>query len=873
MRKFLLKLRKRWHLDRDLEAEMQFHQENSDRNFGNATRVREDARELWTFTFTENLIRDLRLACRFLLKSPSFTVVCLLTLSLGIGINTAVFTLYDSLTYRLLPVRAAEELVRVVTQSDGILQPTRMSDPEFENLRAGLAGLASVVATSPTQTFMGTRVPGSATGEGVKVQFATANYFEVLGINLAPAQSGNESNQAGAVLSHTFWVRRLKADAAVVGRVIRLAGRSFTILGVTPEGFYGTDLPPHMPDVWLPLEAQPQVLPGADWVHDQKANVLQVVARRMPGTTLHQVSEALLRIGGVRISKDGSKSWLAPTPATAFQTNLGSFRGTAIIAFVLMSAVAVVLLIGCVNLVNLTLSRNAARGREIAVRLAMGASRLRIVEQLCAESLILGVASGVIGLGFSVLLCHWIRISVLAALQGISRELFGGFHLDLTPDWRVFIYTVTLSIVTAILVGVWPAFRSVETALHSGLKEGGLPKRQRRILLTAQISASFMLLATAGLLFRGTWQSRSSDPGFRVDNILLMSADLTMIDDASVDRKVILHRVLEHIRSIPEIASIALVDRPLFLGTGSSEIENEAGKPARCRFNRVSADYFDTLNLPLVAGRSFSQTEADDGTAEIVVSEALAKFYWPGESPLHRRITIGQQFRRGFADSSYTVVGVAKGVRNTFLSKDDKYYIYFPKAISDAGGWVLLRTKHSPDDAASEVRSALLAINPALAAHTYLISLASGPVQIQKLMTDVPGIVSLLLGSLALILSSVGVYGLVTYIVAQSIPVIGIHIALGARHPDLIRLVLGESLHCVAQGAVIGLLGAGCLSALLAALVKAPDLPDLTYQAGVFDPVTLLAALSALAFAVTAACLLPVYRATRIEPMTALRNN
>jgi putative ABC transport system permease protein len=313
---------------------------------------------------------------------------------------------------------------------------------------------------------------------------------------------------------------------------------------------------------------------------------------------------------------------------------------------------------------------------------------------------------------------------------------------------------------------------------------------------------------------------------------------------------------------------------PLFLDhTGSSEIEDEAGKPARCRFNRVSAGYFDTLNIPLVARRSFSQTEADDGAAEVVVSEALAQFYWPGESSLHRRITIGRRFSREFANSSYTVVGVAKGVRNTFLSKEDKYYIYFPKPVSAASGWVLLRTKHSPDDAAPDVRGALLTINPALAAHTYLISLASGPVEIQKPMTDVPGIVSLLLGSLALILAAVGVYGLVIYVVAQSIRVIGIHVALGAQRPDVVGLVLGESLRCVGQGAVIGLLGSGCLSASLAALVKAPDLPDLTYQADVFDPVTLLAALSALAFAVTAACLLPVYRATRVDPMTALRNN
>jgi ABC-type antimicrobial peptide transport system permease subunit len=216
---------------------------------------------------------------------------------------------------------------------------------------------------------------------------------------------------------------------------------------------------------------------------------------------------------------------------------------------------------------------------------------------------------------------------------------------------------------------------------------------------------------------------------------------------------------------------------------------------------------------------------------------------------------------------------VAKVVRNTFLSKVDNYYLYFPKPISAAGGWVLVRTRHSPELALSSLRNALIEINPALASHAYLITLEQGPVQIQKLMTDIPGTVALMLGLLALILASVGVYGVVMYLVAQRIRVIGIHMALGAQRLDVIWLILREGLGCVVQGTLIGVLGAACLSGLLATLVKTPDLPDLTYQAGVFDPVTFLIALTALALAVAAACLLPVYRATRVDPIIALRND
>jgi macrolide transport system ATP-binding/permease protein len=877
MRKFILKLIKRPHLERDLDRELEFHRAMSERPFGDWTRVREEARELWTFTFIENLMRDFRYACRVLAKSPSFTLVSLLTLSLGIGINTAVFTLYDSLTYRLLPVQAPEELVRVVRKSGDALQPTSVSYSEFESLRNGMKAVADVIATSSSQTILGSLTPSSGIREGIKTQFVAGDYFDVLGTKFSPGRALNRSldrdEQAVAVVSYTFWTRRLSADPAVVGKIINLGGVRLTILGVTPKGFYGTDLPPHMPDVWVPLAMQSQVLAGADWMHDNTARALHVLARRKAGVTADQVSEKLLQTGGIETSGDGRKSWLTATDATAFQTNMGGFRGTGTIGLILMGAVGVILLIGCVNLVNLTLSRNAARQREIGVRLAIGASRRRIVQQLFAESLVLGISGGMIGFGISALLCHWIRIGTLAALERISDEVFGGFQLNVAPDWRVFAYTLAVSILTAALVGILPALGSTQTDLESSLKSDGPRRGQRHLLLTAQIAASFILLAGAGLLFRGAWQSRSADPGFGVDKILVMSMDLTTVDGASDDRAAVLRRVLDRTRSLPEVTSLALVDRSPFLGTGAGQFENEDHRQLRCRFNRVSGGYFDTLKIPILAGRSFSQAGGAGGDLEVVVSEAAAQFYWPGQNPLGRHIAVDPRSRIGFSGSFYTVVGVAKVVRNTFLSKVDNHYLYFPKPVSDAGGWVLVRTRHSPELAIPSVRDALMGVNPALASHAYLITLEQGPVQIQKLMTDLPGTVALVLGVLALMLASVGVYGVVMYLVAQRVRVIGIHMALGAQRLDIIWLILRESLGCVAKGALVGLLGAACLSGMLATLAQTPDLPDLTYQAGAFDPITLVIALLALAFAVTAACLLPVYRATRVDPVVALRSN
>ncbi|MDQ2711655.1 MAG: ADOP family duplicated permease [Acidobacteriota bacterium] len=872
MRKFILKLRKRPHLERDLDAEMEFHKMNS-ANFGNATRIREEARELWTFPFIESLLRDLRQSCRALAKSPSFSLVSLFTLSLGIGLNTAVFTLYDSLTYRLLPVKAPEELVRVVRQSGNALQPTNVSYADFKNLRSGLEAFADVIATSSSQTILGVITPATGIREGIKTQFVAGNYFDVLGVQCTPGRILHGDEQGVAVVSHTFWTRRLAADPTILGKVINLGGVQVTILGVAPKGFYGTDLPPHMPDVWIPLATQSRVLYGTDWAHDNTARTVQVLARRKPGITVSQLSKELRQKGGIETASDGRKSWLTATDATVFQTNMGGFRGTGTIGLILMGAVGVILLIGCINLVNLTLSRNAARKREIAVRLAIGASRSQIVQQLCTESLVLGIVAGAIGFGLSVFLCEWIRVGALITLDRISDELVGGFALNVAPDWRVFVYTLVLSVDAAALVGGWPALGSTQTGLNSSLKSEGLRQGQRHVLLTAQIAACFILLAGAGLLFRGAWQSRSADPGFSLDKILIMNVDLTMLDAASDDRKAVLRRVLDQTRSLHQVTSLALVDRSPFLGTGADQFENENHKHLRCRFNRVSGEFFNTLEIPILAGRSFSQIEAERGEAEVVVSEAAAQSYWPNQNPIGRRILVDPRSQSGLSHSSYTVVGIAKVVRNTFLSKRDDYYLYFPKPVSDEGGWVLVRTRISPEMALPSLRNVLMEINPALASHSYLISLEKGPVQIQRLMTDIPGILALVLGLLALILASVGVYGVVMYLVTQRIRVIGIHIALGAQRLDVIWLVLKEGLGCVARGTLIGLFGAACLSGLLATLVKTPDLPDLTYQAGAFNPATFLIALVTLALAVAAACLLPVYRATRVDPVMALRKD
>jgi predicted permease len=686
-------------------------------------------------------------------------------------------------------------------------------------------------------------------------------------LRLDPASRGLHSLECTEATSYSFWTRRLKSDRAVIGKLISLRGVLVKIVAIAPKGFYGTDLPPGAPDLWMPLS----YLLTPTTLAEIKSDVtlpLHVLGRRRAGITDQQVSSHLAALVG---AQEKNRVKLAAKQATAFQTNIGGFRGTSTIGIILLGAVSIILLIGCVNLINLTLSRNEGRKREIAVHLSIGASRFRIVQQLCAEGLLLGIAGAIIGFGLSTLLCQGIQIGAFAALHRLSDEVAAGLQLDLTPDWTVFVFTLLISFVAAAVVGVWPAWSSTQTDLNSSLRREGLNRGQRHFLLTAQIAACFILLSAAGLLVRGAWQSRSARPGFEVDHLLVMTLDVNLLNGPEAECATTLKATLNQINSLPGVTSVALVDRSPFLGTGASVIENEHHKHLVCRFNRISAAYFKTLRMPLLSGHSFSQAEADRGKPEVVISEAAATALWPGQNPIGRIIHLPGAQSFGFRHSEFTVIGVTRVVRNTFLSKPDAFYLYFPKPISDEGGWVIARTEHSPEAALPFVREALMHASPALASHAYLVTLEKGPVQIQKLMTALPGMTSLALGLLALILAAIGVYGVVMYLVNQRVRSIGIHIALGAQRFDIIRLVVGEGLSCVVKGACIGLAGGQAVSALLATSMKAPDLPDLTYQAGAWNPLVFLCPLAALVIAVVAACLQSVLRATRIPAALVLR--
>ena len=800
---------------------------------------------------------DLRYAFRMLARTPGFTLMAVLTLAVCIGLNTVVFTVYESVAMKPLAVRSPGEVIRLAGRLDGAPVET-FSYADYEYLRDLNRSKASVIATSTPQNLL-CSLPGAKPGEAlvVSARLVSMNYFDALGVNPKIGRAFAPDDRLAVVVSRAFWKRRLESDLAVSGKNLTIQGAVFSIVGVAPEAFAGTGMPAQSPDLWIPLSMQSILLPGVDeW------QILAVGRTVLPS--------ALATVDNKHIT-------LTAKQATFFQTDSGEFETFGQISKILMVAVALILLIGCVNLVNLLLARAAASGRETAVRLALGSGPSRIVRQFCTESALIGILGGALGFLISLWACEWVRLSISGALQRISNGALG-VSLDLTPDWRVFAYTSILSVLTGVAVGIWPAIKSSRADLTSAMKQdpAGAPGSSRwnarNVLLSAQVAACLMLLAGAGLLFRGVRHARVADPGFETKHLLLMDVNPNAITPTPSARTALLHQVRERVQALPEVASVAWVDRPPFLGHGSGPFESDAGTAVQCLFNAASDRYFETVGIPLLAGRDFTRQEIERGDAVAIISESAARQFWPGQPAIGRRVSGRQWLKRVLKHDSFTVIGIVKSVRSTYLSKMDSPFVYFPKAPPSGRVLLLVRARTTPQGVFRPAFAALSAVHSSLPSQTILLSLEQGPMELQRLIAEAPAVVSSILGLLALVLAAVGVYGVVAYLVTRRTREIGVHIALGAQNRDVIGMVLRQSLRPVGAGVIGGLIGAMGLSGLLAALVALPDVPDLTYGAGAVDPATFLGALTTLTVVVLLASFIPVRRATRVAPAVALRN-
>jgi predicted permease len=782
---------------------------------------------------------------------------------LCIGIDTAAFTLYEAVALKPIAARAPRELMRISGSRNGIAFDT-FSASQYRQIAFQMGSAASVIATSGTHAIEA-RMPQPAV---LHVRFVSENYFDTLGVGAQIGRTFAPGDVLAAVLSDGFW-RKLNRDPRALSRQIHMQGAALDIVGVAPRNFAGAGNPPQMPDLWIPFAAQPSVLPGMDWRQDDTVREFQLLGRRRKEVTLAQASAQLDVLAGTWPPVNGKPAHLAARPATFFQMDSGEFQVFGTVSAILMSAVALILIVGALNLVNLFLARHAAREREFAVRLAMGASRLHLVRQLCMESALVGILAGAAGLLFSLWLCDWIRGAIGGTMERISGGALG-VYLDVIPDWRIFCYTLAVSLTTGIAIGIWPAMRASRGDPVAALKPGSAgsirgrhSRSKRNLALTAQVAACLTLLAGAGLLFRGAWSGSGVSPAFETRHLMVVSFDPT-----TEARDMLLRQSVQRLEEMPEVAAVAWAAGPPFLGHGSGEFRNQRGSSFTSPFNLVSAGYFDTLGLRLVAGRGFTAEEAETAAPVAVIDESLARRAWPGRNAVGRKIRLGE--RTEFMHASATVIGVVRNLRGRYLSKPDSGYLYLPQPLSSPPGILLVRTRPMPERAFHSILAALAKVDANLPSQTYLTTLESGPMEAQRLMAKALAAAASILGGLALLLAGVGVFGLVAQLVAQRRREIAIRVAQGAQPFDVLRWAMRQTLSPVILGGAIGTAGAVVMAVLSAQ--AATGLPDLTDGAGTSPAVCLSAALAILAATVAAAGFPPLLRAANVEPADALRN-
>ncbi|HYL75786.1 MAG TPA: ABC transporter permease [Bryobacteraceae bacterium] len=857
--------------------------------FGGVTQIRESQRDHRGLPQIETFLQDVRYAVRGFRKSPGFTLVAVLTLALGIGLNTTLFTAYNAVALRPLPVKDPRTVVRLERwfqdSSLGDLQYA-FSYPEYVYYRDHTRSLSNLVAASwPTSILLNAtdaaQSTASAAIEHARGQLVSGNYFADLGISASLGRTflPEENQTPGAhpviVLSFPFWQRRFNSDPLILGRVLKLNKTDFTIVGVTPKEFIGTANPPVIPDFWAPLMMQPQLVPGSDWLNEAANHQFQILARPRPGIGRKQAqSEAqilALQFGSTYTELDKTVA-LTLAPAVFFG-GTDDIRFQAFVAL-LMVVVGMVLLVACANLANMLLARAAGRQREIGVRLALGANRRRVIRQLLTENILLALLGGAVGLIFSVWASQLLWVAVRQALMG-QAELV----VQMTPDIRIYCYALLLSVATGVLFGLSPALRFTRPDLIASLKDEGsnmgqriTRSRLRGFLVGGQVAVSMLLLITSGLFLRALLKSQVADPGYQTKNVFMAFVE---VGTDPVKARALERRVIDRWTQLPELKGLASVDRFPMSGTWTPPLKVEDSKappaslPKGTLANYVTPGYFQTLEIPLLRGRNFTSMECETKSPLAIVSESAARVFWPDDDPIGKRFKLDTKFHRRF-DAEFQVIGVAKDVRNANLSRIDPTYVYLPFPSSGDGAF-LIRLQAPVNGAIAALRASLDSIDPNLSPGMRFINFEEGPLQIQRLMARTMAMFALLLAGVALGLAAVGIYGVMSYLVSQRTREIGIRMALGASAAGVLRSVIQQGLRPVFIGAGVGLAAALGVSSVLKHMLAFPSSPDLLFGVSVFDPLTFVGFSLFLAMVAALASAIPALRATKVDPMEALR--
>jgi putative ABC transport system permease protein len=789
-----------------------------------------------------------------LLKRPVFTLVIVLTLALGVGATSAIFSVVNAVLLRPLSYPKAEQIVYLtgVNASKGI-SDSNISFPDYVDWTQQNQAFAEMAA----YVTSGVILTGADEPERVPAASVTASFFSVLGVrpvlgrSFLPEETQPNSERV-AVLSYGLWKRRYGSDAKIIGQKIEVSGRSVTVVGVMPAGYEY----PEQTQIWTALR-----LNAGDERRDNR--VYEAIGRLKPDASLGQAQTQISAINArlAQSYEETNKGW--DSHLTRLQELLvGNIRPSLLI---LLGAVALVLLIACANIANLLLARAAARQKEMAVRTALGASRARVLRQLLTESLLLSLSGGTLGLLLSV----WL-VNLLVALSPADTPRFNEINLD----YRVLSFTILISCLTGILFGLAPALRASRIDLNETLKEGGRGggeghrrNRLRNILVVSEIALSLMLLIGAGLLIKSFQNLREVKPGFTPGHVLTMLVPLPYAKyQKNQQRADFYHQLVERVEALPGVESAGMVlDIPLngggysvgrgFIREGRPMTTDEA---ANAKYLVATPDYFRTMQIPLLAGRNFDDRDTENSPMVVIVNETMARRYFGSkEDAIGKRITIwrDEKFPR-------EIVGVVGDTKGSTLDEDaePQMYVAFPQDATWGLMALVVRTTGEPTLMTSAVRREVWAIDK------------DQPIYNVKTMDDVvmnsvgSRRVSMLLlsafAALALVLAALGIYGVMAYSVSQRTHELGIRLALGAQGRDVLRLVVRQGMMLTLCGVVIGLVIAFALARLMTSLL---------FGVTAHDPLTFAGVALLLAIVAFVACLIPARRATKVDPMVALR--
>lgn len=859
--------------EHELDDEMRFHlemetQKNierglppeearavAEREFGRIDRFKDEVRDVRGATFLDDAVRDVRFGLRSLLRSPAFTMVAVLCLALGIGANAALFSVLNTVLLRPLPYSEPDRVVRIFENMKDLGQGS-VSMPNYRDWVEQNTGFAQLAAYERRNL----NLLGASEPERVTAVLAMPELFKVLGANpllgrtFIPGQDDPKRDKI-AVISESLWRTRFGADRSLLGRPIQLDGDSFTVIGVMPAAF---QFPPgrNVADVftlWTPPFPQAETNRGSHF--------LSVVGRLKDGVTLEAATAQLVEVAA-RLEREYPQQQagrsVVVTPIR--DVVIGDSRRGLLILF---GAVALVLLIACANVANLLLARAAVRQREVAIRLSLGASRSRLVRQFLVESLVLALAGAALGALFAI----W-SLQALGPLAQGALPVSDGFPLDT----RVFGFLLGVALLSGLAFGIVPALQASrgnvqESLLGSGggkATSGGRQQRFRNALVVLEIALSLVLLVGAGLLLRGFLRLSGTPPGFVAENVLTAHVSVP-IDRLDQSTPQVFRPLLEKVRAIPGVQSAGLISMLPIQDAwmnGSFTVEGRPAPPPGqdvfAELRVASPGFFKSLGIPLLRGRDFAEADGESGPLVTIVNDALVRRSFPNEDPIGKEINFG-------GGTILTIVGVVGDVRQAGLDQEPLMEIYMPYgypeyriALGDAS--LVVKTSVAPESVAGAIREAVRSIDSSLPLYQVLTmeeviseSLASRRLQLWLLG---------LFAAMALVLSAAGLYGVISYLVAQRTREIGVRLALGAQVRDVIGLVMRQGALLTGLGIAFGLLGALAVTGLLQSLL---------YEVSARDPLTYAAIAGLLALVALFATFLPARRASRVDPMVTIR--